>query len=63
MPQVFLDIYDPMGRRIKTEFAGFSPAGRNEISLNASDLSSGLYLLKLVTEAGVPRVEKLVLIR
>jgi hypothetical protein len=44
---VNLELFDLTGRKIKTLVNEFKPAGQHEVSFNASDLSSGMYLYKL----------------
>jgi hypothetical protein len=44
---VSLIIYDILGRRVKTLISEQQPAGRYEISFNASNLASGAYIYQL----------------
>jgi len=44
---VSLTVYDPLGRRITTLFEGYRQAGFHSVNLNAGDLSSSLYFVKL----------------
>jgi hypothetical protein len=42
-----LEIYDTKGQKVKTLAKGIIAKGRHEISLDAADLSSGVYIYKL----------------
>ena len=44
---VTIKIYDILGREVKTLLNEFKPSGKYEITLNASDLSSGIYFYTL----------------
>lgn len=46
---VVLKVYDINGREIKTLINEFKPAGRYLFSFNASDLSSGIYIYKIIS--------------
>ncbi|HCA41856.1 MAG TPA: hypothetical protein DEP28_01230, partial [Bacteroidetes bacterium] len=46
---VVLKIYDINGREIKTLVNEFKSAGRYLFSFNASDLSSGIYIYKIIS--------------
>lgn len=46
---VVLKIYDINGREIKTLINEFKPAGRYLFSFNASELSSGIYIYKIIS--------------
>ena len=59
---VRLDIFDALGRRVATLVDGTLPAGSHEQVWNASSLSSGVYISRLVTPNGV-FVQKLTLIK
>jgi hypothetical protein len=59
---VRLDIYDTVGRRVATLVDGTLPAGSHERVWNASNLSSGVYISRMVTPNGV-FVKKLTLIK
>ena len=45
--RVVLDIYDILGRRVKTLEDGMQPAGSYQVIWNADDLPSGVYFYKL----------------
>jgi hypothetical protein len=47
---VTLDLYDAAGRRVKCIASGAYPAGEHQISFNTSELSSGVYFVRI--EAG-----------
>jgi len=59
---VSLAVYDPLGRRITTLFDGYRQAGFHSLNLNANDLSSGLYFLRL-EGSGLMATRKVILIR
>lgn len=46
---VKIDLYDIMGRRIKTLYSGQQEPGRYKIKLESSNLSSGIYFYQLQT--------------
>jgi hypothetical protein len=46
---VTLKVYDALGNEIETLENGFMPAGVHEVSFNAANLSSGLYLYRMIT--------------
>jgi len=46
---VTLDIFDPLGRNIKTLVNNQQNAGNYSVSFNAADLSSGIYYYRIVT--------------
>ena len=45
--QVIIKLYDILGREMKTLLNEYSEAGEFRFSFEASDLSSGIYLLQL----------------
>jgi endo-1,4-beta-xylanase len=45
--RVKLEVYDMLGREVATLFDGEMPAGRHEVTFDASGLSSGVYLYRL----------------
>ncbi len=47
---VSLKVYDVLGKEVATLVNGVQEAGANEVTFNASDLASGMYIYKL--EAG-----------
>lgn|GEM_PF-6006722 len=49
---VHLIVYDMLGRPVKTPVDGYRAPGSYEILLDASDLPSGTYITRLVTEQG-----------
>jgi murein tripeptide amidase MpaA len=59
---VNLTLYDVFGRRVQVLTDGFRDAGIHTVTFDASDLASGLYLLKMQTDA-FSAVEKLVLMQ
>lgn len=46
---VQLEVYDLLGRNVATLVNGTLPAGQHEVSFDASDLTSGLYLYTITT--------------
>jgi hypothetical protein len=50
---VQLSVYDAAGRHIATLANGPQPAGRLEVTLDASQLASGLYFIRLATRSEV----------
>ncbi len=48
-----LDVFDMLGRQVRTLVDGTLPAGRHEVSFDAASLPSGMYLYRLTTDAGV----------
>ncbi len=47
---VAIEVYDITGRKITTLFEGNQPAGRHQITLDASGFASGVYLIRMVTD-------------
>jgi hypothetical protein len=47
---VDIRVYDILGREIKTLFRGQRPAGSQNITFNASDLPSGMYLIRITVD-------------
>jgi outer membrane protein assembly factor BamB len=45
--EVAIDVYDALGRKVKTLVEGFKQSGSYEITFNAKDLSSGVYIYRL----------------
>jgi len=58
---VTLQLYDVMGRRVRTIASG-PQEGRSKTQIGLSDLSSGIYFLQLVT-GGVTRTQKLTIVQ
>ncbi|RMF62072.1 MAG: T9SS C-terminal target domain-containing protein, partial [Bacteroidetes bacterium] len=50
---VRLAVYDVLGREVAVLAEGAQPAGVFRVTFDATGLSSGLYLYRLQTEAGV----------
>jgi ELWxxDGT repeat protein len=59
---VTLRLYDVLGRRVATVQDGPMAAGRSQLSLDLSSLSSGVYLLRLESDA-VTQTRKLTIVR
>ena len=47
-----LVVYDLLGRQVRVLLDGTRAAGTHEVVFEAGDLSSGTYLVRLVTPAG-----------
>jgi len=47
---VTLDVFDPLGRKVRTLVEGTVEAGTHTVTLNAGDLASGTYVYRLKTE-------------
>ena len=59
---VIIKIYDILGREIKTLVNGYKPAGRYNVTFNAHNLASGVYIYQLKSGSFVAS-KKLVLIK
>lgn len=59
---VSLDLYDLQGRKVKTLFEGKQQAGHYQVTLDASDLTSGVYFYRL-RHNGDTKTRKLVLMK
>ncbi|MCF7810847.1 T9SS type A sorting domain-containing protein [bacterium] len=57
-----LALYDMSGRQVRTLFNGYSQAGFHSVNLNADDLSSGFYLVRLET-AGFITTREVILLK
>jgi hypothetical protein len=49
---VNVDLYDLLGRRVRTLADGAYPGGRQILDADVGDLAPGVYLLRLKTDAG-----------
>ncbi|MDP1677661.1 MAG: T9SS type A sorting domain-containing protein [Bacteroidota bacterium] len=58
---VRLVVYDYLGREISILLDGFTTAGKHEIQFNASKLSSGIYLYKIISGRNVATKKMLLL--
>ncbi|HRR07765.1 MAG TPA: T9SS type A sorting domain-containing protein [Rhodothermales bacterium] len=58
--EVTLSVYDVTGRIVRTLSKGFQTAGRYQARLDASDLSSGVYFVRLTME-GISQTRNIVL--
>ena len=59
---VKIEIFDILGRKVKTLLDKQMPAGVHEVDFIASDLSSGMYFYKLKTES-YSITKKMILLR
>ncbi|NQU05801.1 MAG: T9SS type A sorting domain-containing protein, partial [Calditrichaeota bacterium] len=57
-----LALYDLSGREVRTLFDGYRQAGFHSVRMNANDLSSGLYFVRL-EGSGQIATKKIILIR
>ena len=60
---VHLNVYNVLGQKVKTLINAKMSAGVHNITLNASDLSSGIYFYKLTSDNGLVQIRKMVLIK
>ncbi len=60
---VHINIYDLNGRKVRTLFSGYRSAGEHSLVFNAQGLASGVYIYRLLTEKGVVRSRRMLLIR
>ncbi len=58
---VIIDVYDIIGRRLKTLDEGFQQAGTYIVSFNGEDLASGVYFFRLHTASGIETSKILIL--
>ena len=57
-----VDVFDLLGRHVRTVYSGFREAGMHTFAFDGHDLSSGVYWVRLST-SGEQRMLKLLLIR
>ncbi len=57
---VEITIYNVLGTKVATVFNGFKPAGNHSVTFTATELSSGVYFYKIVTE-GFVQTKKMIL--
>jgi S-formylglutathione hydrolase FrmB len=60
---VRLTMFDNLGREVKTLFSGSIGAGRQQISVDAAGLPSGIYFYQLRTASGLTQTRKMLLLR
>ena len=60
--QVSLSVFDVTGRHVKTLFDGVAEAGVHTVNFDASGLSSGVYLVRMQSPAGV-QTQRLLLMK
>lgn len=51
--QVLVELYDFLGRKIRTITEGFLPSGRNSILIPTQGLQPGMYLTRIRTSSGI----------
>lgn len=60
--RISIEVYDILGRRVKTLIDETKKAGIYDYTFNASDLASGLYYIRMITD-GKMYIKKVVLIK
>ncbi len=60
--EVVISVYNSLGQKVKTLVDGFKEAGNHQVSFNAVDLPSGLYLYEL-RSGGFVSVKKMILMK
>ncbi|MEM1096402.1 MAG: Ig-like domain-containing protein, partial [Bacteroidota bacterium] len=60
--EVQLDVYDALGRHVRTVFAGPVARGQHTFTFSADGLASGLYLVRLVAQ-GRAQTQRLMLLK
>ncbi len=60
---VRLTVYNVLGQRVKTLVNGFKKAGTYQVTFDASNLASGVYIYRLTTDKGFVQAKKMLLIR
>ena len=56
-----IKIYDVLGNFVKTLFKGAKPRGVHELTFNAGDLSSGMYLYRMETSNFIANKKMIIL--
>jgi hypothetical protein len=59
---VTLELYNPLGQKVKTIFRGSKNAGYHQIQLDASQLNSGIYIYRMQAD-GFVESKKLLLLK
>jgi hypothetical protein len=54
-----IEVFDVLGRSVRLLHAGAAEAGRHDVRLDATDLPSGPYIVRLATGTGVPITTKI----
>jgi len=60
---ITVDVYDVLGRRVKTLYSGFAAAGEHRYLFDARGMASGLYFIRLKTVSGRTAFTKITMIR
>ena len=60
---VTIEVFNLLGQKVATLLSRYIHAGPNSVKFNAQDLSSGIYVYRIVTEKGVIASKKMVLLR
>ncbi len=61
--EVTLDVFDAMGRKVRTLTQSSYPAGTHAVSFNAEDLASGLFLARLRVGSGESKTIRMLLVK
>ncbi|GBD86217.1 hypothetical protein BMS3Abin03_00127 [bacterium BMS3Abin03] len=61
--EIKIILYDITGQEIKTIVNQKYDAGFHSVILNADELSSGVYLYRMITSSGYTAVKKLIIIK
>ncbi len=66
--RVFVSVYNILGQRVKTLHEGIIPIGRHSMrwngrDMNESPVSSGIYVLRLISDSGISQSKKMTLVR
>jgi hypothetical protein len=55
--KVEIGIYDLLGKYVETVYSGFLPEGKQQNTIDVSELQSGVYILQMKTPAGISKLE------
>ena len=61
--EVTLKVYDVLGREVATLVNEFKHAGSYDVTFNAANLSSGVYIYKMQTVQGFIQIKKMILMK
>ena len=66
--RVFVSVYNILGQRVKTLHEGIISIGRHSMrwngrDMNESPVSSGIYVLRLISDSGISQSKKMTLVR
>ncbi len=63
MNYVELNIYNLLGEKVETLVSGVQEAGRHQVTWDASEFTSGVYIYRLTTNGGFSDTKKLLLLK